>query len=169
MYRNASANLPAARWGEVEKELNVQHSIRLRRIELKKLRNQKRDRHTECASHFEKVSCLLSPDEYIRRCHPSQGSNNRTVILPSGHFVQPLQGCKSFADFTTGSGLRPSPAAIIVMTPSGSGEIKLCEWLLNLQVLKIMVDFFMRLFYNLRYSHLVWVKHWEVDFYGITL
>jgi len=26
------------------------------------------------------------------------------------------------ADFTTGFGLRPTPAAIIVMTPSGSGK-----------------------------------------------
>jgi hypothetical protein len=43
------------------------------------------------------------------------------------YFVQPLQGCKSFVNFTTGFGLRPPPAAIIVMTPSGSGEIKLCE------------------------------------------
>ena len=30
-----------------------------------------------------------------------------------------------YIDFTTGFGLRPSPAAIIVMTPAGSGEIKL--------------------------------------------
>ncbi len=51
----------------------------------------------------------------------------RFVILRSGYFVQPLRGCKSFVDFTTGFGLRPPPAAIIVMTPSGSGKEKLRE------------------------------------------
>ena len=50
-----------------------------------------------------------------------------TVILSSEYFVQPLWGCNSFANFTTGFGLRPAPAAIIVMTPLGSGKIKLCE------------------------------------------
>jgi len=55
------------------------------------------------------------------------------AILPSGYFdagvyfVQPLQGCKSFENLTTGFGLRPAPAAIIVMTPSGSGKESLCE------------------------------------------
>ena len=34
----------------------------------------------------------------------------------------PLQGCKTFVKFTTGFDLRPSPAAIIVMTPSGSSK-----------------------------------------------
>jgi hypothetical protein len=53
------------------------------------------------------------------------------------------------------TGLRPSPAAIIVMTPAGSGEIKLCGRLLSLQVLKIIVDFFIRLFYNPCYGYLV--------------
>jgi hypothetical protein len=43
---------------------------------------------------------------------------------PRGHFVQPLQGCKPFVNFTTGFGLRPAPAAIIVMTHSGSGKEK---------------------------------------------
>jgi len=50
-----------------------------------------------------------------------------TVILPSWYFVQPLQGCKFFMNFTTGFGLWPTPAAIIVMTPPGSGEEKLRE------------------------------------------
>ncbi|MCK4628885.1 MAG: hypothetical protein KAT56_07765, partial [Sedimentisphaerales bacterium] len=58
--------------------------------------------------HTIAISCLAD-----RRCHPS-----------SGYFVQPLWGCKTFVNFTTGFGLRPIPAAIIVMTPSGSGKEK---------------------------------------------
>jgi hypothetical protein len=44
--------------------------------------------------------------------------------IPLWHFVQPLRGCKFFVNFTTGFGLRPAPAAIIVMTPPGSGKLK---------------------------------------------
>ena len=34
-----------------------------------------------------------------------------------------------YIDFTTGFGLRPTPAAIVVMTPLGSGKKKLYEYL----------------------------------------
>ena len=60
--------------------------------------------------------------------------------MPSGYFVQPLGGCKSFIDFTTGFGLQPTPAAIIVATPIGSGEIKLCERLRKILLASIHDD-----------------------------
>jgi hypothetical protein len=57
------------------------------------------------------------------------------VILPSGYFVQPLRGCKFFVDFTprVPVAMLPTPAAIIVMTPTGSGKEKLRERLQRFQ------------------------------------
>jgi len=36
----------------------------------------------------------------------------------------PYRVVNLYIDFTTGFGLRPSPAAIVVMTPAGSGNVK---------------------------------------------
>ena len=50
-------------------------------------------------------------------------SNVKFLVL-----IQPLRGCRGLTGtITTGSGLGPTPAAIIVMTPSGSGKVQLRE------------------------------------------
>jgi len=44
----------------------------------------------------------------------------------------PYRVVNLYIDFTTGFGLRPTPAVIIVMTPLGSGKEKLRECLQNM-------------------------------------